>query len=112
VPSGERVAKNESIFREVNERIGEVADRFAIQEAEAVGFICECSREQCVERLLLARHEYAAARRSGKRFVLVPGHEDLRHENVISTTERYILVEKHGEAGAKAALFDRRRGAS
>jgi hypothetical protein len=108
VPSAERLAKNESMFREVNERIGEVSERFGTQDPEGAGFICECSRETCLERLQLTRHEYESARTSGRRFLLVPGHEDLSHEVVVSRTPRYALVEKRGEAGVIAAQLNTR----
>jgi hypothetical protein len=39
----EHLARNESLFREVNERIEDVAG-----ENEAVEFVCECTDEVCV----------------------------------------------------------------
>ena len=51
----ERLAQNEALFREVNERVAEVARHFIEVETkgEAVEFICECGRA----RLRRADHD-------------------------------------------------------
>ena len=61
-------AKNQSIFRDVNERIEQINESFDLSE-ETLDFVCECAHETCHERLALthaARHN-APARRSGSR---------------------------------------------
>ena len=47
----ERLAQNEALFREVNERVAEVVTHFIEVETkgEAVEFICECGRRDCAE---------------------------------------------------------------
>jgi hypothetical protein len=44
----QRLARTESLFRDVNERIAESAERFDAPNAE---FVCECSDQNCTERL-------------------------------------------------------------
>ena len=47
----ERLAGNEALFREVNERVAEVATKFIEVEVqtEKVDFTCECGRADCSE---------------------------------------------------------------
>ena len=89
----ERLVRNQLIFREVNERIREVAEHFDSLEP-GVDFICECTRDRCLESITLELDEYKAVRSSPKRFVIVPGHETSTVEVVIESNERYTLVEK------------------
>jgi hypothetical protein len=49
-----RLAKNEALFREVNERISEISQELApgAGNRELIdGLICECSDPQCLERV-------------------------------------------------------------
>ena len=43
-----RIAHTEALFRDVNERIAESADRFNARDAE---FVCECADPACAERV-------------------------------------------------------------
>lgn len=89
-----RIARNEVVFRRVNEGIepaeGDGADRHV--------FVCECGRLGCTEMLVLRREEYDAVRTSFDRFVLVPGHEIEDAERVVERHEQYVVVEKDGVA--------------
>ena len=50
----ERFALNEALFREVNERVVEVAANYVVTETEsAVDFTCECGRTECSETMLM-----------------------------------------------------------
>jgi hypothetical protein len=89
----DRLVRNQLIFREVNERIREVAEHFNF-ERSGVDFICECSVDGCSESIELDVDEYRAIRSSPTLFVIVPGHETLTVEVVIETNDRYMLVEK------------------
>jgi hypothetical protein len=90
----ERFAKNESLFREVNERIEEAARRTAPLDMEA-GFVCECAALACTERLPITLVDYEQARSEPTWFVVLPGHE--RPE-----------VERLGKAGNEAEERDPR----
>ena len=89
----DRIAKNEALFREVNERIEEVKpDRVPLFEV-----ICECGDRDCHETLEVARDDYSRVRDHPTHFFVVPGHEILDVETVIETTPHFYVVEKHGD---------------
>ena len=94
-----RLAENEAVFREVNERIAEVSDRF---ELEAVSAICECANAECTRRFELSRRDYDEVRARSLQFAVVPGHERPDIERVIARRAGYLIVEKIGE-GAEVA---------
>jgi predicted YcjX-like family ATPase len=100
-----RAAKNEAIYREVNERIVELTDTFA---AEGLEIVCECSHPDCVEIFQITVTEYVAVRSHGNRFAVIAGHEDLTVERVYDQNERFLIVEKIGEAGDVARALDPR----
>ena len=100
VPTATRVAKNESLFREVNERIAEVAEGFENEQTQ--NFVCECSRLGCSKAIELSLAEYAAVREHDRRFAVAPGHLDPEHESVVLRRERFWVIEKDGLAGEVA----------
>jgi hypothetical protein len=96
----ERLAKNESLFRELNENIGALATKLG--GTEPFEFICECSTSGCFERLWLTLPEYEEVRQDGTHFLLAEGHEDIEIEQVVSHQENFVIVEKDGVAGVVA----------
>lgn len=105
--SQERLAKNEAFFREVNERIREVVERYGPDD-HVYEFICECANSDCAERIELNAAQYQAIRADGTRFVLAPGHELGRIEKVVEKHAEHVVVEKVGVAGEVAAALDPR----
>ena len=101
----ERVAKNEALFRGVNERIAETAQRFEASEAE---FVCECADASCIERIEATLDEYEDVRADGAHFLVRPGHEDERFERVVSERARFRIVEKLNRVGRIARRLDPR----
>jgi hypothetical protein len=105
----ERLARNQAIFREVNERIKEVATGELADGDNPIQFICECSHVGCTSTLDLAQQEYEHIRSDLTRFVIRSGHELLEIERVVGEHDGYAIVEKiNGEAYAKRS--DPRRG--
>ena len=102
----ERQGRNESLFREVNERIAELNQTFQVEGRSE--FLCECSREECRDPISISIDEYEDVRRESTRFFVLPGHEDGSVERVIERNERYIVVEKIGEAADEAEDLDPR----
>jgi hypothetical protein len=101
-----RLAKNESLFREVNERIAEAARRtLVLPDAE---FLCECGRPECLDRVLVPLDEYEAVRSHADRFVLAVGHDQPEVDRVLGAAQAYVVVEKTGEAAAVAEQLDPR----
>ena len=86
-----RIAKTESLFRDVNERIAESAQRFDSDEAT---FVCECADPECTERLEAPLDAYEEVREDGTQFLLAPGHEDERVESVVERRRRFNVVRK------------------
>jgi hypothetical protein len=86
-----RHATTESIFRNVNERIAESAQRFEADEAE---FVCECGDGSCTHRLPTQLDDYERVRAKPTRFLLAPGHEDQAIEKVVKRGGRFQVVEK------------------
>jgi hypothetical protein len=99
-----RAAKNQSLFREVNERIEDLA-----QPATFAGFICECMDEECDEHVSLTVEEYEHVRAGSNRFVVLPGHEVAGVEEVVEATERFVVVAKLGSGETLAASLDPRK---
>jgi hypothetical protein len=89
---GEKIARTESLFREVNERIAESAERF---DAEETKFVCECADPSCTERVEATLEEYERVREDATTFLLVDGHEDERVEAVVRSDGERAVVEKH-----------------
>jgi hypothetical protein len=87
----ERIARTESMFREVNERIAETAKRLDSDDAE---FVCECAEPTCTARVDATLEQYERIRDEGATFLLAPGHEDRRVEGVVRREAGHAVVEK------------------
>ena len=101
------LAKNEELFRKVNERIDDVSEAVAPDDRE-MEFLCECDRTSCYEKIKATRAEYESVRSVSTHFIVLPGHDDPRVERVAYSTERFFVVEKQGEAADDAAQTDPR----
>jgi hypothetical protein len=87
----EKIARTEALFREVNERIAETAERF---EATETKFVCECADPKCTHRVDATLEQYERVRDDGDTFLLVPGHEDERVEAIVKRSDDHAVVEK------------------
>jgi hypothetical protein len=97
----ERILANEILFREVNERIDELAERTATVAVR--DYVCECGRPRCAEKITLTDAQYEAVRTDGQRFVTLPDHETAELERVVERHEVYQIVEKDTSEAAQAA---------
>jgi hypothetical protein len=104
---GDAREQNEALFREVNERIEDVGTALAPDD-EPMEFLCECDDRDCVEKVSATRAEYEAIRAVGTHFVVLPGHEDPGVEHVVQQKERFLVVEKEGQAAHEAEESDPR----
>ena len=91
-----RLAANEALFRDVNERIKETSAGLGahVEGSRYMEFLCECSELQCDERVELTLQEYEEVRLEATHFLVRPGHENGRVEAVVWSTERFAVVEK------------------
>lgn len=90
----ERLAKNEHVFRTVNENIAAAAERRDRSRGHQYEFMCECVRTDCAQFIRLTLDEYENVRARGDRFALVAGHEMPDVEEVIERNDRFWVVEK------------------
>jgi hypothetical protein len=91
----ERLGANEALFREVNERVAEVAERFVADESHnLINFSCECGDKACAEQIPMTAGDYEAVRADATHFAVVPGHEVPDIERVIARHSNYFVVEK------------------
>ena len=107
VERGERGARNESLFRRVNERVEEVNKAFE-SILEDADFICECADIDCMEKIGMTLREYEALRDVSTHFAVKPGHVLAEEERVVEQRAGYVIVEKVGHAGERAAELDPR----
>ena len=92
----EAAARNEEVFRSVNERIDEAAERHRVETP--LPFHCECCDALCVEKLVITPQEYERVVNERFRFIVIPGHENAAVEQVVERNAEYYVVEKIGEA--------------
>jgi hypothetical protein len=92
----ERAARNEEVFREVNERIEAGAEQHDV--SGSLPFHCECGQASCLETIELPSARYEAVVRERYHFVVLPGHEEPEIERVVEDEGDFLVVEKIGEA--------------
>jgi hypothetical protein len=104
-----RIGVNEAMFREVNERIEELADEFDIG-SQPLHLVCECGNAQCVEHIQMMRSDYEELRADARRFGVHPGHALPDVETVVGRRQGYDVVEKNrGQPEKIARRTDPRR---
>jgi hypothetical protein len=103
----ERLARNESLFREVNEKVRAVAAQHG-GGPHVYQFFCECSNVDCTFQLHATLAEYESVRAHPNRFLIAPEHWLPEVESVVERTKRWWTVEKHGEAAELAEKLDPR----
>jgi hypothetical protein len=103
IPNGgrsreDRIARNEDLCRDLNERKARWIERGQL----AAGFRCECWNLGCGDRLNLSGRHWEEARSRANRFVVAPGHVVTEFEAVVKEYPHFWLVEKRGKAGDEA----------
>jgi hypothetical protein len=92
----ERAARNEEVFRGVNERIEDGAEQHEV--SGPLPFHCECGSASCLDTIEIPPIRYAAIVRERYHFVVIPGHEEPQIERIVETEPEFLVVEKIGEA--------------
>src|SRR3954453_12569091 len=107
----ERIARNDALFRDANERIKTFAVEIELR-ADPVPFICECADTRCQEIVRLSLDEYERVRSNPRWFINVPGHQvaALGAATVVERNTEYVVVEKVGHAGEVAEELASREG--
>jgi hypothetical protein len=103
--SAARAARNESVFRELNEQLDAAATG---SSSDVNGFVCECANIACTTVLAVPLGEYKDVRRHPQRFIVAPdeAHVDLEVEEIVALNAGYWVVEKRGVAGDTAEDLD------
>ena len=96
----QRAARNEALFREVNENIADLEER--VGPTQEPVFVCECSNVGCIERLAVDPSIYRRVREQPRLFLVRAGHEDPLIEQVVEIHRDFLIVEKTGAAGEVA----------
>ena len=103
-----RLAENEVIFRQANERVTksiEETKTLATEEGQQVDvldldnipllFVCECAKHTCRKRINLTPKEYEACHQNKSQFLVAPGHNNPKIERVMRETKEYMIVQKY-----------------
>jgi|SRR5436190_13384897 len=103
-----RIGLNEAVFREVNERITDLAETFGLED-QSLDLVCECGDPNCVERIAISRSDYEELRSDPTHFAVHTGHVQPDIEDVVDRRGSYDVVRKHeGEAAEVARETDPR----
>jgi hypothetical protein len=101
-----RQIENEMIFRRTNEKVVDglaALDAMHVEDghSDLVGdedlllrFRCECSDENCMERISMLLSEYKKIHTDRKSFVVLPNHQVDAIEEVIRVSPTYSVVRK------------------
>ena len=94
----ERLARNESSFRSLNEALGQkVFARRPDARADLAGFVCECGDADCAEVLRVDFDRYEQVRQDAHLFLVRPGHEIADVEDVVQREDAFLVVRKHDD---------------
>lgn len=118
-----RAAKSQSLLREVNERIADLAalptravngSRPAsmaekLGPAREIDLACECIDETCTQRVTMTVGDYEAVRSNPNTFLVLPGHDVPELEEVVREEPNYVVVSKVGAGVPVAEKLDPRK---
>jgi hypothetical protein len=104
----ERIARNESAFRALNESLGMHVHRDLRRGGDYSGFVCECAHEDCGEVVSVSLDKYEQVRSDPTTFLLKPGHEIPDAEDVVDSGEGFVVVRKHSEMHEYVEITDPR----
>jgi hypothetical protein len=97
----EKEARNQALFREVNERIEQVGEGFATDGPTS--FLCECGNRECTQTIDLSHSEYERVRAHASRFVVALNHENPEAESLVEQNSRFAIVEVYAGAASRIA---------
>lgn len=98
------------MYRAVNREIERVSEELGEGPKDQLTVICECGRDDCSQTVELTVDEYERTHEQRDRFVVAPGHEDDELEHVVERNERFLVVDKFGEAERITEAEERREG--
>lgn len=105
--SERRLAENEVIFRELNQKVvrgltelKELAlshneDALAPDTTQTLLFYCECANLDCSKRIAISPEEYENIHKNPRHFITAKNHQIPEIEKVVKSTPEYDVVEKN-----------------
>jgi anti-sigma B factor antagonist len=103
----DKEVRHQALFREVNERIEQIAEDFGSDGQNQL--ICECGNPDCTQRIELTADEYEYVRAHASRFVVALNHENPETESIVEQNDRFAVVETYaGETSRIARETDPR----
>ena len=102
-----RLAQNEVLFREVNERVEDTAAHLGRNVPQQ--FYCECANRDYTFRVHLPLSVYESVRSDPKQFVVLPLHYTPEVEELVVEKDDYWVVRKTGEEGEYVERLDPRQ---
>jgi hypothetical protein len=104
----ERVARNETTTRQINEQI-EQAHAAAPIEGH-VRVLCECGQQECDRPIAMTLAEYESLRADPRQFAVARDHVLAEVERVVAETDRYAVVAKREGTPEAVAVEEDPRG--
>jgi hypothetical protein len=86
-------ARDQALFRQVNERIEQLVDRFGASGRNQL--ICECGNRECTHEIELTAAECERVREHARRFVVALNYENPEMESIVEQNERFAVVEAY-----------------
>jgi DNA-binding transcriptional MerR regulator len=119
-----RQIENEMIFRRANEKVGveldevdALLDELESEETTSSGslirdenvyfkFLCECSDENCTDRILMELAKYQELHLNRDRFIIKINHQVESIEKIIFSEAEYYVVEKNKSTSDPGKLLN------
>lgn len=92
-----RAARNQLLFRSVNEQIVNLTERFQAELSD-LDLVCECADSSCTGTIRLRVDEFGNIDRVKNAFLVIRGHEDPKVEDVVDSRDGYVIVRKQNLA--------------
>jgi hypothetical protein len=111
----EQNAVTQNRYREANERVAEVYNKFAAsggfdKATQLFELFCECGQESpCGERVKVSAATYERVRSDPLAFILAPGHGVAAVEEMSERGEGFVIARNFGRAAEIARAADPRR---
>ena len=96
-----RLARNQSLFRTLNEKL-QIVNESLSSMTETFVIACECADTSCVEMLEITPTQYEDVRAHPRRFAVLAQHVVPDIEVVVAERSTHVVVEKVGAAGELA----------
>ena len=102
-----RLIGNEAFFRQHNEQVKKQLDQIIViateenqqsripdESSTIFQFYCECSDENCLQRIAIPLDTYTKIHQQRHNFIIKPGHDVIEVEKIIKKESTFWIVEK------------------